>query len=350
MTGALARTWRRFFGSIGNSLLTLGMLAFLALVLPPLLRWALFDASFTARTPLECRAAGGACWAFVHEKYRLILFGRYPYAEQWRPLGAMLVLVALIGSACGGYLPRSWWMLAGIAGASGVAVLMWGGVFGLTYVESTRWGGLPLTLMLSLSGIVIAFPLAIALALGRRSRMPLVSALCTSFIEVMRGVPLVSLLFMASFMLPLFMPGHVRVDELLRALAAIALFSAAYLSEAIRGGLQGVPRSQEEAARSLGLGPARTSLLVVMPQALRIAIPAIVNVFIALFKDTSLVGIVGLMDLLLATKQALGDPAWRSFAPEAYLFVAAIYFCFCFFMSRYSQTLERKLRPGEGAR
>jgi general L-amino acid transport system permease protein len=158
----------------------------------------------------------------------------------------------------------------------------------------------------------------------------------------MRGVPLVSLLFMASFVVPFLMPDHRQVDELLRALIAIALFSAAYLAEAIRGGLQGVPRSQEEAALSLGLGAARTKLLVVMPQALRIAIPAIVSVFIALFKDTSLVGIVGLMDLLLATKQALSDPAWRSFAPEAYLFVAALYFCFCFSMSRYSQALERK--------
>jgi general L-amino acid transport system permease protein len=321
------------------------VLALLALALPPLLRWALIDASFTAKTPLECRAAGGACWAFVHEKYRLILFGRYPYAEAWRPLAAMLVIVSLIGSACGGFIrPRSL-PVALLAASTAVAALMWGGVFGLAYVESTSWGGLPLTLILSVSGIAIAFPLAIALALGRRSRLSLVSALC----ELMRGVPLVSLLFMASFMLPLFMPRHVQIDELLRALVAIALFSAAYLAEAIRGGLQGVPASQEEAARSLGLSPVRANLLVVVPQALRIAIPGIVNVFIALFKDTSLVGIVGLMDLLLATKQALGDPAWRSFALEAYLFVAALYFGPCFFMSRYSQALERKLRAGEGA-
>jgi general L-amino acid transport system permease protein len=349
MTGALENLWRRFFGSLGNSLLTLAVLALLALALPPLLRWALIDASFTAKTPLECRAAGGACWAFVHEKYRLILFGRYPYAEAWRPLAAMLVIVSLTGSACGGFIrPRSL-PVAILAASTAVAALMWGGVFGLAYVESTSWGGLPLTLILSVSGIAIAFPLAIALALGRRSRLSLVSALCAAFIELMRGVPLVSLLFMASFMLPLFMPGHVQIDELLRALVAMALFSAAYLAEAIRGGLQGVPASQEEAARSLGLSPVRTSLLVVVPQALRIAIPGIVNVFIALFKDTSLVGIVGLMDLLLATKQALGDPAWRSFALEAYLFVAALYFGPCFFMSRYSQALERKLRAGEVA-
>ena len=349
MTGALTTLWRRFFGSLGNSLLTVAVLAMLALALPPLLRWALFDASFTAKTPLECREMGGACWAFVHEKYRLILFGRYPQAEAWRPLAGMLVILALIGSACGGFLSYRSLALAAVAGAATLALLMWGGVFGLAYVESTSWGGLPLTLILSITGIVIAFPLAIGLALGRRSHLKLVSALCIVFIELMRGIPLVSLLFMASFMLPLFVPGHVQIDELLRALVAIALFSAAYLAEAIRGGLQGVPGSQEEAARSLGLGPVRTILLVVVPQALRIAIPGIVNVFIALFKDTSLVGIVGLMDLLLATKQALGDPAWRSFSLEAFLFVAALYFGPCFFMSRYSQGLERKLRAGDGA-
>lgn len=349
MTSALTILSRRFFGSLGNSLLTLAVLALLAFVLPSFLRWALFDASFTARTPLACRESGGACWAFVHEKYRLILFGRYPQAEAWRPLAAVLVIVGLIGSACGRFLSLSSLALAAVLGAVAVAVLMWGGVFGLAYVESTSWGGLPLTLILSVTGIVIAFPLAIGLALGRRSRLKLVRSLCIVFIELMRAVPLVSLLFMASFMLPLFMPGEVRIDELPRALVAIALFSSAYLAEAIRGGLQGVPASQEEAARSLGLGPLRATLLVVVPQALRIAIPGIVNVLIALFKDTSLVGIVGLMDLLLATKQALGDPAWRSFSLEAYLFVAALYFGPCFFMSRYSQALEGKLRAGAGA-
>jgi len=347
VTRTFAGLWRHFFGSLGNTLLTLGVLAFGVLLLPPLLRWALIDASFTARTPLECRAAGGACWAIVHEKYRLILFGRFPYAEEWRPLAAMLLIVGLIGSACGGLIPRRALHLAGLLGAAAVALLMWGGVFGLAHVESTSWGGLPLTLILSVSGMTIAFPLAVALALGRRSRLQLVSALCITFIELLRGVPLVSLLFMASFMLPLFMPGHVQIDELLRALIAIVLFSSAYLAEAIRGGLQGVPATQEEAARSLGLSRMRTTVLVVLPQALRSAMPAMVNVFIALFKDTSLVGIVGLMDLLLATKQALGDPAWRSFALEAYLFVAALYFGPCYFMSRYSQALERKLGLGD---
>ncbi|MBV9135780.1 MAG: amino acid ABC transporter permease [Hyphomicrobiales bacterium] len=347
MTRTFAGLWRHFFGSLGNTLLTLGVLAFGVLLLPPLLRWALIDASFTARTPLECRAAGGACWAIVHEKYRLILFGRFPYAEEWRPLAAMLLIVGLIGSACGGLIPRRALHLAGLLGAAAVALLMWGGVFGLAHVESTNWGGLPLTLILSVSGMTMAFPLAVALALGRRSRLQLVSALCIAFIELLRGVPLVSLLFMASFMLPLFMPGHVQIDELLRALIAIVLFSSAYLAEAIRGGLQGVPATQEEAARSLGLSRTRTTFLVVLPQVLRSAIPGMVNVFIALFKDTSLVGIVGLMDLLLATKQALGDPAWRSFALEAYLFVAALYFGPCYFMSRYSQALERKLGLGD---
>ena len=348
MSLSLSDLRRRFFGSLGNSLLTLAMLALFALVLPPLIRWALIDATFTAATPAVCRDAGGACWAFVHEKLRLILFGRYPYAEQWRPLVAMTIFVALILTACDRRLPRRLILSACIVGVPVAAILMWGGILGLEPVETARWGGLPLTLILSLTGIVIAFPLAVLLALGRCSEMSFVSALCTAFIELMRGVPLVSLLFMASFMVPLFMPKHVQVDELLRALVAISLFSAAYLAEAIRGGLQAVPKGQEEAAHSLGLGPAQTSLLIIVPQALRIAIPAIVNIFIGLFKDTSLVGIVGLMDLLLAAKQALGDPAWRSYSLEAYLFVAALYFAFCFFISRYSQSLERSVRASEG--
>jgi general L-amino acid transport system permease protein len=343
VSAALARARHLFFGSIANTVLSLVMLALLAAIIVPVFRWAVID-SVVDGTPQLCRASGGACWAFVAEKYRLILFGRYPYAEQWRPLLAMALLAAIILASC---QPRLW--SRRLVGAQAftlfaIAVLMWGGVGGLTFVEDTRWGGLPLTLLLAVLGIAGAFPLAIVLALARRSHAPLPRALATAFIEFIRGVPLVSVLFMASFMFPLFLPRGVSIDQLLRALIAIMLFSASYLAEAIRGGLQALPAGQEEAAIALGLPYRLRIWFVVLPQALRAVIPAIVNIFIGILKDTSLVAIVGLMDLLLSTKQALGDPLWRDFSLEAYLFIAAIYFAICLFMSRYSQHLERRLR------
>ncbi len=336
----------RLFGSPGNSLLTIGALAVFLYFGPSLVRWAFLDATWLAATPEACRAAGGACWAFVHEKYRLVLFGRYPYEQQWRPLAALALILVLVLASCS--LRFSWRsVVAGwVTGLTLTLFLMRGGAFGLVHVPTDLWGGLPLTVFLALGGMIGAFPLAVLLALGRRSRLPVIKALCVAFIELIRGVPLVSLLFMASFMIPLFMPGKVQVDALFRALAAITLFSAAYLAEAIRGGLQAVPAGQAQAASALGLTYWQTSLLIVLPQALRHAIPAIANLCIGLFKDTSLVGIVGLTDLLLATKQALGDPQWRSFSLEGYIFVALIYVIFCFFISRYSRWLEIRQKTG----
>ena len=345
MSAWLAKGRALFFGRFANGALSLIMLTLFAAVLLPVFRWAVFD-SVVAGAPQLCRASGGACWAFVAEKYRLILFGRYPYDEQWRPLVGMALLAAIILASC---RPRLWSRRLLVAQAltlAAIATLMWGGVFGLAYVEDARWGGLPLTLLIAVIGIAGAFPLAVLLALARRSQVPLTHALATAFIEFIRGVPLVSVLFMASFMLPLFLPRGVSIDQLLRALIAIMLFSASYLAEAIRGGLQALPAGQEEAAVALGLSYAQRVRLVILPQALRLVIPAIVNIFIGVLKDTSLVAIVGLMDLLLATKQALGDPLWRDYSLEAYLFIAAIYFTICLLMSRYSQHLERRLRPG----
>jgi general L-amino acid transport system permease protein len=223
---------------------------------------------------------------------------------------------------------------------------MWGGVFGLAYVETSLWGGLPLTLILSVFGVAVAFPLSILLALGRRSEMPVVRAFSVAYIELIRGVPLISLLFMASFMLPLFLPSGVNLNALLRAQIAIILFTAAYLAEVIRGGLQAIPAGQYEAARALGLGYWRMTGNIILPQAIRLVIPPIVNTFIGMFKDTSLVAIVSLTDLLLATRQAISDPEWRAYFVEGYVFIAVIYFCFCFFMSRYSLYLERELETG----
>jgi general L-amino acid transport system permease protein len=318
-------------------------------LVPPFFDWAFFHAVWVAPDAQACRAVAGsgACWAFITEKHRFILFGTYPYEQHWRPAAACVILVALwISSA----LRRLWtWWLAPIwaAGLAAVGVLMWGGVLGLTYVENERWGGLILTLLLTTFGLAIAFPLSTLLALGRRSDMPVIQGLCVGFIELVRGVPLISLLFMASVMLPLFLPEGVTVDKLLRAQIAMILFAAAYLAEVVRGGLQAIPRGQYEAAEALGMSYWEKTFLVVLPQALRIAIPPTVNTFIGFFKDTSLVLIIGLFDLLSTIKVSLTEPAWSGFGVEAYLFAAVVYFAFCFAMSRYSQNLERDLARSE---
>lgn len=337
--------WARanLFDGWFNSLLTILILALLVWLVPPFIRWALTGAVFGHATPDECKAASGACWAVITEKYRLILFGRYPFEEQWRPLFGIVALVGMALLSCD---RRFWgWQLLVIwaLGLGIFFVLMGGGVLGLSPVRTNLWGGLPLTLMLAFIGIAAAFPIAIVLALGRRSQLPIISALSVGYIELIRGVPLITLLFMGSFMLPLFMPTGVDIDAILRAQVAIIMFAAAYLAEVIRGGLQALPKGQHEAAAALGLGYWQTQGLIILPQALKITIPPIVNTFIGLFKDTSLVAIVSLTDLVLATRQALSDPEWRQFFIEAYLFIMLIYWIFCFFMSKYSQHLERSL-------
>ena len=227
-----------------------------------------------------------------------------------------------------------------------VGLLMWGGLPGLPFVSDEKWGGLPLTLILSTAGIGLSFPLAVLLALGRRSELPAVRAGCVAYIELWRGVPLVSVLFMASIMFPLFLPEGFTIDKLLRAQLGIVLFTAAYVAETVRGGLQAIPRGQYEAADAIGLGYWRKMRLVILPQALRLVIPPLVGQFITTFKDTSLVIIIGLYDLLSSSKVALADPQWRGFYVEGYLVAALIYFVFTFSMSRYSQYLERRLGRG----
>ncbi len=213
-----------------------------------------------------------------------------------------------------------WLWLGGVAA---MGVLMWGGILGLPFVDTEKWGGLPLTLILSVNGIVFSFPLAILLALGRRSHLPVIRAICVAFIELMRGVPLITVLFMASLMIPLFLPEGFDINKLLRAQIGIILFGAAYLAEVIRGGLQALPKGQGEAADSLGLGYWQATRLIILPQALRLVIPPMVNSFIAGFKDTSLVIIIGLFDLLGTARQAINDPTWRPFYVEALIFIAA---------------------------
>jgi len=299
--------------------------------------WALLRAVWQP-DPQACRAAGGACWGFIVEKHRLIAFGTYPYEEHWRPALSSVLLVALWVLTA--IFQRGWIVAAWTAGLVVIGILMWGGAFGLPYVENERWGGLILTLLLTTFGLAFAFPLSILLALGRRSDLPLVRALCIAYIELIRGVPLISVLFMASVMLPLFLPAGMSIDKLLRAQIALILFAAAYLAEVVRGGLQAIPRHQYDSADALGLGYLQKTFLVVLPQALRIAVPPLVNTCIGFFKDTSLVLIIGLFDLLSTIKVALSDPAWTGFGVEAYLFAAAVYFIFCYSMSLYSRKLE----------
>jgi general L-amino acid transport system permease protein len=304
-------------------------------------QWAFIDAIWRPDAK-ACREAQGACWGFIADKHRFILFGTYPFEEHWRPAVSTVLLLALWGLSS---LSRFWrWSLVPIwaAGLALIGVLMWGGVFGLRFVENERWGGLILTLLLTTFGLAIAFPLSILLALGRRSEMPVIRALCVGYIELVRGVPLISLLFMASVMLPLFLPQGLTIDKLLRAQLALILFAAAYLAEVVRGGLQAIPRGQYEAANAIGLTYWQSTRSVVLPQALRIAVPPLVNTFIGFFKDTSLVLIIGLFDLLSTIKVSLNDPAWTGSGVEAYLFAALVYFVFCTAMSVYSRRFERR--------
>ncbi|NYT67451.1 amino acid ABC transporter permease [Pusillimonas noertemannii] len=336
---------RDLFSTPLNALLTVLVAWLLLMTVPAAVDWLLLDADFSAATAQECRAASGACWAFIAEKHRLILFGIYPYDEQWRPLLASVLLVALVVCSCLRRFRNGWLALWWAVALACAGVLMWGGVFGLAHVENRLWGGLPLTLMLATFGVAGAFPLGVLLALGRRSEMPAVKALCVVYIELIRGVPLISLLFMSSVMLPLFLPEGVSIDKLLRAQIAIILFAAAYIAETVRGGLQAIPKGQYEGAASLGLGYWRTMGSVILPQALAIVVGPLVGIFISLFKDTSLVMIIGIFDLTQAAKAAIADPQWQGFSTEAYLFIGGIYFVFCFAISRYSRTLERQQRP-----
>ena len=318
----------------------------------PLWLWGVWHAVWSPDlTACEAARGVGACWGVIAEKHRVILWGRYPYEEQWRALCASLIMVSLVVHAA---RPASWRRsLIPVVGAGAVSVwvLMSGRFMGISLaslglppVATDLWGGLALTLMLAIASIALAFPLSIALALGRRSKWPVLKALCAGLIEWVRGVPLVSVLFMASFMLPMLLPPGQTPDVWWRVLGALVLFLAAYLAEVIRGGLQGVSEGQHMAATALGLTPWQCQRHVLLPQALRYSLPAMVNHFIGLFKDTSLVTIVSMYELSGALNLALsGDANWRPFKIEAYLFIALIYFCFCFSLSTYSQRWQQRL-------
>ena len=324
-----------------NRLLSLVLIVLVGKFLFWFVDWAFLDAVWRPDTK-ACRAAEGACWGFIADKHRFILFGTYPYDEHWRPAVATLLFVALWVLSGFRYFWRPALMAIWAVGLSLIGILMWGGVLGMPFVENDRWGGLVLTFILFTFGVAFAFPFAIVLALARRSGMPAIRALAVGYIELVRGVPLISLLFMASVMLPLFLPEGVSIDKLLRAQLALTLFAAAYLAEVVRGGLQAIPQHQYEAADALGLTYCQRTRAVVLPQALRIAVPRLASTFIGFFKNTSLVVVIGLFDFLSTVKVSLNEPAWTGFGVEAYLFAAIVYFVFCYAMSLYSRRLEQR--------
>ncbi len=344
---AARRVWINLFGSIGNSVLTLLVCWIIWSAVSTFVEWAFLDATVAPATIRECIDNGGACWAFIQDKWRLILFGMYPYEQQWRPALALALLAGLIVLAC---LPASWrnverrrW-LAGVLliGFGIIAVLMAGGL-GLQEVEIRLWSGLPLTVMLALVGMAGCFVLSVMLALGRRSEMPAIRWFCIAYIELIRGVPLISLLFMANIMLPILLPQDVTIPNIVRAQLAFIMFFAAYMAETIRGGLQSIPLGQYAAAKALGMGYWSMMLWIILPQALRVTIPSMVNLFIAGFKDTSLVIVISMMDLLGTANAAKSDPEWLGLFVEAYFFIAVIYLTVCASMSWYSRWLERRL-------
>ncbi|MDE2488608.1 MAG: amino acid ABC transporter permease [Alphaproteobacteria bacterium] len=337
--------WRTLFGDAVSSGITLAALAGLLELGPKLVSWGLVRAAWSG--PGTACGGQGACWAFLRSKAPFILFGIYPPEQRWRPAAmvAMFVLLALWT------LPPSRWTRLTLwlwAGAVAVAVLlMSGGVLGLTPVPTSAWGGLPVTVLLTVLSLAIGFPLGVALALGRRSELPGLRWMSIAVIELVRGLPLVTILFIAAILLPLMLPDGVKLDNLARALAALTVFSAAYLAEVLRGGLQGVGAGQAEAGRALGLSWWATTRLIVLPQAVGNVIPALTNTVVVIVKNTSLVLLVGLFDLLSAGRAALTDPKWPGPYMETYGFVALIYFVICFSISRYALWLER--RPAFGA-
>jgi general L-amino acid transport system permease protein len=345
VTGVVPWVRRNLFNDWRSSLTTLFVIGLVLYVLPGLTSWAIFNSVVRADSD-ACQAARGtgACWGVVTEKYRLILFGRYPFEDHWRPLLATSIMIGALVLSCMRYFWKPWLAIMWIGVLAVFFTLMGGGVLGLEPVRTDVWGGLPLTVMLATLSIFLAFPIAIMVALGRRSNLPAIRSVCIVYIELIRGVPLISVLFMASFMFPLFMPQGMTVDVLVRVVAGITLFAAAYMAEIIRGGLQALPKGQLEAADTLGLSYWQTQRKIVLPQALAMTVPSMMGNFISIFKDTSLVFIVSLYELVGAMSLALNsDVNWRPFKIEAYLFITFVYFIFCISMSRYSLWVEKQL-------
>lgn len=332
---------RTLFPNMGSGIVSLLLLTGLLWAGWSLVSWGILHAVFRADSQV-CRAASGACWGIISEKARLIVMGRYPLEEQWRMVLGTLVLAA--GVLCVSH-PLFWNGRGLIAALSSLAImlaLMAGGVAGLPAVGTDLWGGLPLTLLLTALGCLLAVPLGILFALGRRSSLPVLHAMCVAYIETVRGVPLIAWLFFGAFVLPLFLPAHWQIDPMLRIGACLMFFSAVYLAEVFRGGLQAIPKEQYEAAHALSLTKFQTLRRVVLPQALRITIAPTVNIVISTLKNTALVSIVNLYDLTGTLKLALSDPEWHIFFAEAYIFVSTIYLVLGIGIARYGRFLESR--------
>lgn len=336
------------FSSPFNIVLTLFALYLLYILIPPAVSWAFLDADWLAQTRDEC-SREGACWAYIINRFGQTIYGFYPEAETWRVNLAFLLLIGLCIPLFINNFPKKKWLGGFILIIFPFIAfyLIHGGAFGLEEVTTDKWGGLMLTLIISIVGIALAQPIGIVLALGRRSNMPIVKSVSVLFIEFWRGVPLITVLFMSSVMLPLFLPEGSDFDKLARAMIGIILFQSAYVAEVVRGGLQAIPKGQYEAAVAMGLTYWKSMFLVILPQALKLVIPGLVNTFIALFKDTTLVLIIGLFDLLGVVQNVLGaDSNWLGFDTEGYVYAGFMFWLFCFGMSRYSMSLERKLDTG----
>ncbi|HEV7252644.1 MAG TPA: amino acid ABC transporter permease [Mesorhizobium sp.] len=354
--------WLRanLFATVPDAIMTVLAALLIAWLLPPLIDWLFLSATWAGTDRSVCATVAqggiqpdgwsGACWAFVNAKIEQFMFGRYPIEERWRVMVTLVLFVALLVPLMIPSVPRKALNAVLFFGVFPVVAffLLVGGAFGLPLARTSLWGGLMVTLVLSFVGIAVSLPFGILLALGRRSNLPVIKLVCVIFIETIRGVPLIAVLFMASVMLPLFLPPGTTIDKLMRALVGVALFASAYMAEVIRGGLQAIPKGQYEGADSLGLTYWQKTGLIVLPQALKLVIPGIVNTFIGLFKDTSLVYIIGMFDLLGIVRQNFADSNWAS--PQTpmsgLVFAGFVFWLFCFGMSRYSQFMERRLDTG----
>ena len=332
-----------------NAILSLFIIFVIIKSTPPILSWFVIDASFAGDSKDVC-AGSGACWTYIKVWMRRFMYGMYPNAEQWR-INLSFIALALLGMAgyfapdkLKKYLTLYYVVIYPIIAFIFIYFLISGGAFGLNWVETGAWGGLSLTFIISFFCLIFCFPIGMAFALGRRSGFPLIRYISIGFIEFWRGVPLITVLFMSAVMFPMFLPQDFFIDKLVRAIIAISLFEAAYVAEVIRGGLQALPRGQYEAAKSLGMGYWKMHIFVILPQALKLVIPGIANTFLALVKDTPLIFVVGLLEIVGMLNLAKTNPKWLGFAMEGYVFAAIIFWIICYAMSKYSYNLEQKYK------
>ena len=333
-----------------NAGLTLLIIFLTLLATPPALNWMIFDATISGDTKEACVGSEGACWTYIKVWFRRFMYGMYPNDFHWRINTAFIILIgfAFVGYFMRGklknYITFYYAIFYPIIAFIIINFLISGGSFGLEWVETNAWGGLSLTFIVSFFGLIFCFPLGMILALGRRSELPVIRYISIGYIEFWRGVPLITVLFMSSVMFPMFLPSDAFVDKLIRVIAAIILFEAAYVAEVIRGGLQALPRGQYDAAKSLGMGYWRMQIFVILPQALKLVIPGIANTFLALVKDTPLIFVVGLSEVVGMLQMAKTNPKWLGFAMEGYIFASILFWAICYAMSKYSQYLELKYK------